>query len=82
MSPYTHKFPKVQCVAEKSAPCSGCGKRVRRQKTFWQTLNPLNTLPDGTVKDRTYILRELYDEANAWRKAPEQCAKCRDGASS
>lgn len=71
-------FPKVQRYAEKSVPCSGCGKRVRRQKTFWQTINPLNTLPDGTVKDRVYILRELRVEANAWSKVPEQCAKCRE----
>jgi hypothetical protein len=81
MSTSTHKFPKVQRYAEKSVPCSGCGKRVRRQKTFWQTVSPLNKLPDGTSKNARDIVGELSDEANAWRLAPEQCAKCRGGAS-
>jgi hypothetical protein len=81
MSTYTHKFQKVEWPDQKSVPCPDCGKKVRRQKTFWQTLNPLNTLPDGTVKDRGDILSELCDEANAWHKVPEQCPKCRDGGS-
>lgn len=74
----TYQFQKVTWPDQKSVPCPGCGKKVRRSKTFWQTLNPFNKLPDGTVKDRRDIMRELRDEANAWRGQPEQCSKCRE----
>jgi uncharacterized C2H2 Zn-finger protein len=79
VSPY--QFQKVEWPDVKYVPCPDCGKTVRRKKTFWQTVNPLNKLPDGTVKDRRDILSELRVEADAWREVPEQCAKCLGGGS-
>jgi hypothetical protein len=77
----TYQFEKVAWSDQKCVQCPGCGKKVRRQTTFWQTLNPFNTLPDGTVKDRRDILRELVAEAEEWRKQPEWHSKCQESAS-
>lgn len=40
----------------------------RRQKTRWfcQTVNPFNKNPDGTVKTRTDIFRELQQKRHDW----------------
>jgi len=47
------------------------GKKMRRQKTFSQTLNPFNTKPDGTVKNRMDIHRELVAQAKEWENSDE-----------
>ena len=47
------------------------GKKVRRQKTFSQTINPFNVKEDGTVKTRLDIQRELVAEAKEWENASE-----------
>lgn len=44
------------------------GKKRRRQKRFWQTINPWNTRADGLPKTREDILAELRAEAAAWQR--------------
>lgn len=72
-------FEKVERWAEKHVKCEDCGKRLVRRKTFMQTLNPFNKheltkLP----KDREQIRRELEEQADAWKRAPERCKTCEE----
>ncbi len=70
------KFNEVSIIAHKSLPCPKCHKRVKRQKKFWQTINPFNRIPDGTIKSREIIQDEITREAATWREKPELCSKC------
>jgi hypothetical protein len=45
------------------------GKKRQQTRTFMQTVNPFNKLPDGTVKDRQTIMAELIAERADWLKA-------------
>jgi hypothetical protein len=47
----------------------GEGKKRQQTRTFSQTINPFNKLPDGTIKDRGTIYKEICAERNAWMKA-------------
>ena len=69
------KFERVQLAATKSVPCTGCGKKVRRQRTFEQMLNPFNKNADGTVKEFADIWRELEAEADEWKVQPQDIAE-------
>mgnify|MGYP000017638098 CR=1 FL=1 len=40
----------------------------RRQKKFWQTLNPFNKNESGSPKTREEILVELQVDANNWKQ--------------
>lgn len=64
----THVFETVAMKARKSGICA-CGKRVTRQTTFDQTINPFN-LKDGRVKNRHEILHELQMDKDEWMKQP------------
>jgi len=71
------RFEEVKWRADKSLKCAGgCGKRLKRSITFSQTINPFNKLPDGTVKDRPDIYKELKQEAEAWKTEPVTCDRC------
>ncbi len=61
-----HKFQEVSLIAyAKTAD----GKR--RQKKFWQTLNPFNKNSKGLAKTREEILQELQVEAENWKNNVE-----------
>ncbi|MGQ4513624.1 hypothetical protein [Streptomyces sp. DW26H14] len=77
----SYRFERVPLTAVKSAPCTVCGKKVRRQRTFEQTLNPFNKNADGTVKTYADIYRELDADADAWKAEPETHPKCQAAAS-
>ena len=78
----TYTFQKVPHQASKSVPCTVCGKKVRRQRTFFQTLNPFNKNADGQVKTVPEIVRELDEQAMSWQAEPETHPKCENGAAS
>ncbi|MDR3464207.1 MAG: hypothetical protein P4L76_18035 [Beijerinckiaceae bacterium] len=42
------------------------GKKRRRQKTFYQTVNPFNKNADGSVKTRAEVYVAVKAEAHAW----------------
>ena len=42
------------------------GKKRRRQKTFYQTVNPFNKNADGSVKTRAEVYAAVRAEARAW----------------
>lgn len=71
-------FEEVKLFGRKTCKCARCGKRLRRQMTFWQTLNPYNLRPDGQPKTRADIMAELQAERERWMTEPELCFACRE----
>jgi hypothetical protein len=69
---YTYEPVRVQ--AFKRHPCPVCGKLLRRQRTFQETINPFNKNPDGTQKTGQEVLRSVQAKADAWQQAPETCS--------
>jgi hypothetical protein len=69
-------FDEVCAYGQKSVKCPSCGKKLKRSRKFFQTLNPFNKLPDGTPKNRKDIYAELSVEIASWKKEPETCALC------
>jgi hypothetical protein len=77
----TYRFATVPWQAIKSLPCPSCGRKVRRQRTFTQTLNPWNKDPaSGLPRTMQQILAALKVEAEAWQAKPDTCSKCEDAA--
>lgn len=72
----TYRFTEYPLTARKSVPCTVCGKKVRRQRTFSQTLNPFNKNEDGSVKTVPDIYRELRVQADAWKTEAETHRGC------
>lgn len=42
------------------------GKRRQKTKHFMQTINPFNKNPDGSVKGRDQIYKEILAERDRW----------------
>jgi hypothetical protein len=69
-------FDEVKLYSKKSCKCKVCGKRLTRQKTFWQTLSPFNRNADGVPRTRKEIMDILKVEIGVWRADVEICSKC------
>jgi len=69
-------FERVKLSTFKTGYCKKCGKYITRSKTFDQTINPFNKLPDGTIKNRDDIFQELLKEAQQWKEKPVLHARC------
>lgn len=41
-------------------------KTRQRTRKFWQTINPFNKNPDGSVKTRDQIMAELMKQRDEW----------------
>lgn len=78
MQTRTVVFDKVEHHATKIGTCSKCGAKAKRNKVFYQTLNPFNKGADGQPKERSQIARELVEEAKAWKQLPVYHAKCEE----
>ena len=70
-------FDEVKMQGRKNSKCA-CGKRVTRQHTFSQTINPFNKNKDGEIKTRQEINEELRAEIEAWKQEPVLCTACED----
>jgi len=71
------EFPEIKVYGEKSVKCdAGCGHRIRRKKTFWQTLSPFNKKADGSIKNVDEVYAELRAERDEWKAAPMTCKTC------
>ena len=75
----TVRFRELYLQGRKNLPCPTCGKRVRRQRTFTQTLNPFNKNAAGEVKEPKEIYAELREQVTAWEAVPVECTPCKDG---
>jgi hypothetical protein len=76
----TIRFQPVGLTARKRLPCPGCGKRLKRQRRFEQTLNPYNRL-HGIPKTAEQIFDEERSKAAEWQQQPETCTPCAEAAS-
>lgn len=81
MRAYRVTYDRVTRQVVKSLPCPKCGKKVRRQRTFGQTVNPFNCNDDGTVKTWAEVDKAVAAQASEWLNVPEVCTKCQDGDS-
>ena len=70
-----HQFEVLKFAGYKSGKC-GCGKYRQRQKTFVMTVNPFNRNPDGSVKTRAQVMKDLNDVIMKWRGEPITCDTC------
>lgn len=75
----TVRYEAVKRQASKSLPCPGCGKKVRRSRTFEMTISPFNKNADGQPRTRTEIWEALGEKAAEWQQKAEQCTPCREG---
>lgn len=69
-------FERVEYWIERVVPCRVCGKKLKRATTLGQTINPWNTNPDGTVKNRYQIRAELKEQAKTWHPANDIHRAC------
>jgi hypothetical protein len=76
----TIRFERVPLTASKTVKCAGCGRRLRRQRTFEQTLNPWNKNAQGLPRTRQEILAALREQAAEWKLRPETCGACPEAA--
>ncbi|MGH9251976.1 MAG: hypothetical protein ACRD0W_21030, partial [Acidimicrobiales bacterium] len=58
-------YEAVKRTVTKAVPCAVCGRKIRRQRTFQQTINPFNKGADGVVKTRAQIWAELGVKGSA-----------------
>ena len=70
-------FQEVKLYGCKSIKCAGgCGRTLKRQRKFYQTLNPFNKTAQGVVKDANDIYSELRKDIKTWQKEPVTCIHC------
>lgn len=74
----TIKFDRVRRTGYKTVKCSGCGKKLQRQKTVERTINPFNKNTDGSIKTRGEIQRDNDNELEEWKKQDEYCKDCEE----
>lgn len=65
-------FAEVRLYAKKSFVCA-CGRKLRRQKKFFQTFNPWNKDVNGRIKTTDQIYAEVRAEAAAWKIKIDPC---------
>lgn len=71
-----HTYEQLQTTALKSLPCPGCGRKVRRQRTFTETLNPFNRNAAGQPRTHHEVYESLRIQVAAWRAEPVICSRC------
>jgi hypothetical protein len=76
----TITYDRLTLTGVKNVRCSECSRKLRRQRTFGQTLNPFNKNAKGLPKTSQEIYTALRIEIAAWRLEPETCRNCRTRA--
>ncbi len=72
----TIRFQEVKYPVKRRVECAGgCGKKLTRQTTLTQTINPFNKNADGSVRTYSDIWRELRDKSAEW-KPEATCPAC------
>ncbi len=66
------RFNAIGLTGRKRFVCA-CGRKLQRQKRFYQTLNPYNRNAEGLPKTQGEILMECHSELDAWTEAVEPC---------
>lgn len=76
MTSRTVRFRELSLQASKNLPCPSCGKKVRRQRTFRQTLNPFNKNAAGEPKSAKEIYADLQKKVDEFEATPVRCTPC------
>jgi hypothetical protein len=63
-------------LRSKEAKVCGCGKRFTRTISAYQTVNPWNKNPDGSVKTRAQVQASVADELKATTRMFHRSALC------
>lgn len=80
----TERYERVPFTARKNLPCPSCGKQVRRQRTFEQTISPFNSnVTPGMTRDEAVlaIRAALMQDVAAWKAQPAMCTPCEEAES-
>jgi hypothetical protein len=75
-------FEEVSYTAIKNLPCPVCGKRVRRQRTFTNTISPFNLNENGVPRGYAEVFEQVVEKGRLWAALdPVTHPKCeaRDG---
>jgi len=72
----TYTYQEVSHREQRRVPCSGCGKKLTRTRTFTNTLSPFNKNPDGTVRTYAEVLAKVKAEGAQWQPTDVQCRAC------
>lgn len=72
------RFEVVKRSTRKSGKCVKCGKRCTRSRTEEGTINPFNRNPDGSIRSREEIGRDLDAKLSEWLKEPIMHASCEE----
>lgn len=75
----TARFEEVRRTGAKTAPCESCGKKLRRQTTFTNTISPFNVNADGIPRTCDEIWDHLGEMIADWERLPgwhEACTGC------
>lgn len=63
-------YKEIGITFYKIGKCSICGKSMKRQKRFTQTINPFNKNKNGYIKSSDEIYAEVRIEGEKWKKEP------------
>lgn len=66
-------FEPVKAWRQKNTKCPVCDKKLKRSKTFEQTINPWNKNEDSSPKTDNQVRDAVNAEADAWMAEPEYC---------
>jgi ribosomal protein S26 len=72
----TYRFEEIGLTGLKTVKCADCGKALRRQRRFTQTLNPFNKNAAGEFKSRSEVYAELRERVLEWKTEAEFCSGC------
>lgn len=74
---YSSIYEQVKLSGTKVVKCAGgCGRRLKRNTTVCQTVNPYNVARDGKPKGHGQICAELADTLRKWKLKQEYCIHC------
>lgn len=74
MYSYTERYEPITLTGYKSIKCRICGKRLKRQRTFQQTLSPFNKNEKGETKTVAEIYKELQEKIDEWKGKDIACS--------
>jgi hypothetical protein len=72
----TIRFDEVSRTGVKAVPCESCGKKLRRQTTFTNTISPFNVNADGRPRTRSEIWDHLGEMVADWKRLPAWHEAC------
>lgn len=70
-------FKQCTLTGRKDVKCRCCGKRLRRTKTFRQSISMFNLNASGEPKTSVEIHAELSKDVKAWEAKKEICGECK-----